>query len=434
MNRRKGILPLLSSGLFRGLGAVSQFLLAWWVSRMLFKDASGAFFLYLACHTVLSPILLMGTQFFGMRQISQFDEDDTASIRSHAWQAARLSTQAVSAASIVLLVAAVVSERFFAGTVWFDPWAGLLVPLAFGSAIHAVSLATASHLHGLKHFGQSLFYSHIAAPLLSIFVMMAVRPTSSIEVVYCHLLACSLAASGAVATWLWHFRLPAHDEIHLSRRAAWAASRDLWLINCCILIVNWFPVIIGGALVASGQVAELNIAQRAASLINFVLVIISFAFAPRLRRAWAKSDRIALKQDVARCASLLLSIGTLAFFVVFFAAEHVLRLFGPEYASGATVLRIFAAGQYFNVLTGSVNQILMMWGHERTLRTICFASATACLVLASCLGILYGAVGIALGAAIALCLQNVSAVWAVRKHFGFWVFDPRSRLAGNLAS
>lgn len=430
---RKRLLPLITSGLFRGFGAISQFLLAWWVSTMLAKDASGSFFLYLACYTVLSPVILLGTQYFGMRQISEFDEDDTDSISRHAYHAARLSLYAVSATFLVLLALALVCQQFCSEVEWVEAWSGMMVPLAFASAIGAVSHAVASHLHGLKRFGQSIFYSHICIPSVTIVTMAFLQPTQSQEVIYCHLFACIVSACIAIGTWIFYFPLPSKDSARLSYRAAWATSRDLWLIYCCSLSITWFPVIVGGAIVGTEDVAELNIGQRAANLINFVLIIITFAFAPRLRKAWAKSDLMGLRQDVSRCAAMLISVGSIVYLTIFIFAEQVLGFFGAEYVTGATILRIFATAQYFNVVTGSVNEILLMWGFEKTLRSIFFASAAACFLSATVLGMAFGAVGIACGAAIAISFHNIAAVWAVRRHLGFWAFDPRPPVAEGVS-
>ena len=46
----------------------------------------------------------------------------------------------------------------------------------------------------------------------------------------------------------------------------------------------------------------------------------------------------------------------------------MMSLFGPEFRAGGPVLTILAAGQYVNVLTGSVGYLLMMTGNERLVR------------------------------------------------------------------
>jgi len=418
---KKRLLPLLISGLFRGFGAISQFLLAWWVSSLLTKEASGSFFYYLACYTILSPLLLMGTQYFGMRRISEFEAGEKELICRHAHHAARLSVGAAGIAFFLLTPSALIAKQMFSHL----ELSQALLPLSLAATIGAISNVVASHLHGLKRFGQSIFYSHICIPTVTILAMSAVQPTHSIGVIYCHLFACIVSTCVAVITWSYYFPFPKTAYVQSNSTSAWATSRDLWLIYCCNVSINWFPIIVAGAIVGTADVADLNIGQRAANLINFVLVIITFAFAPRLRQSWAKSDLIGLRQDVSRCTALLISVGTVAFVVVCISAEHILSLFGSEYVSGANLLRVFATAQYFNVITGSVNEILLMWGFEKTLLSIFIASATVCFAGTTALGIILGPMGIAVGASIAIFFHNILAVLAVRKHLGFWAFDPR---------
>jgi hypothetical protein len=86
---------------------------------------------------------------------------------------------------------------------------------------------------------------------------------------------------------------------------------------------------------------------------------------------------------------------------------------------------IYAAGQYFNVITGSVNQILTMCNFEKALRNICMVSATTSMLLGILLTYQFGAIGVAMAASTGLIVQNVLAVLKLRIAMGIWVFDVR---------
>ena len=423
---RKKLASLASSGFFRGLGAVSQVVLAWLVTQSLPKVEAGEFFVYLASFTVLSPLLLLGTQQFAMRELSRFDVDESGERRLAAHRLTKLSAQAVGAATAVLLTLAVLADQLPKPSWLADaPLADRLSVLVGAAAVASTALMVASHFHGLRRFSISLFFSHICIPLICGLLLLWLPATDAMRAIAYHALACLLTAVLACIAWGAAFGWPRFQRQSKQLEGALRASGNLWLVNCFVLIVNWFPIIIAGAVISSEDVAELTVSQRAANLINFILIIVNFAIAPKLRRSWATRDLLTLRQDISRCSWLLVSVGTPIFVGVVVFSPAIMSAFGSEYRAAALLLCIYAGGQYFNVITGSVNQILTMWNHERELRNICAISASTAIGLSIALGLMFGVVGIAAAAVAALCLQNVLAVVAVRKLLGFWVCDLR---------
>ena len=93
--------------------------------------------------------------------------------------------------------------------------------------------------------------------------------------------------------------------------------------------------------------------------------------------------------------------------------EPILRLFGPDFVTGAPLLRLLSIGQFINVATGSVGYLLMMTGHERTLRlNITLATAVN---LWLCLWLIpkMGPFGAAIATAVPLALMNLLSAYFV---------------------
>jgi O-antigen/teichoic acid export membrane protein len=76
-------------------------------------------------------------------------------------------------------------------------------------------------------------------------------------------------------------------------------------------------------------------------------------------------------------------------------------------------------GQAVNVITGSVGYLLTMSGNERDLRFVTILSGITVVILTCTLTPLYGAIGATVATAFSLAMQNLMAVYFVKKRLGF---------------
>lgn len=428
MKSARKALPLINSTVFRGLGAVSQLVLVAWVTHHLVdKSEVGQFLFYLSCFTVISPMLLFGTQQYAMRHLSQYDLIDKDSSNDAARMLALSLRVLLWAFAFLFPLGWFLDSQSYIASRSMVPLRLILVNSVLGSGC----LVVAAHLHGFRNLASSLFFSHICVPAVAVVLFAGLAVTDAAGVIWYHGIACFISVLLAMAFWYLKFgrhvnrsSLTVNDaQVEIS------ACLDFWLLNTFILIANWAPLLLAGWIIQAEDIAELNVAQRSANLINFLLIVVSFAFAPKFRYAWSRNDVDGLRRMVSKCTRYLFLIGTLVSVAVVVASPWIMNAFGDQYRRGAMLLCIFAAGQYFNVITGTVNQVLTMCNQERTLRNICMVSALCSLVLGYILTTRMGAIGAALAVAISLTIQNVSALIAIRRKLGFWVFmdsSPRS--------
>ncbi|MEM1227483.1 MAG: polysaccharide biosynthesis C-terminal domain-containing protein [Planctomycetota bacterium] len=426
------LLPLLRTVVSRGLGAVSQLLLAWVVARGLTKDETGEFLFYLTCFTILSPLTLLGTFQYAMRELSRF-ESITDEARSVATDLVTLHSRALLIATTVLLSIGWLVDRGLGDSATYGFFAGNALRLAIGSLTAAIAVAVSGHLHGLRRLASSIFFSHIGVPAITVGLVLVFRPSTADQVISCHLVACLVMAMLAVASWCWIIAPNRVPPLSPLVRKIPRESFDFWSLNACQLVMNWSPLVIAGYFLATAEIAEVNLAQRAGNLINFLLIVVSFTFAPTFRFHHSQGDMAGLRHTVNQCSRYLIGLGSILFAAVIVGAPLIMSSFGNHYRGSATILCIYALGQYFNVITGSVNQLLTMCDHERVLRNICWGSATCSSCLALSLTPWLGPVGVALATSMALIFQNVLAVMAVRRLLGFWVFDIRTQFGTSAA-
>lgn len=419
------VLPLIQTAFSRGLGAISQVVLAWTVARTLDKSGSGEFLYYLTCFVVLSQMMLMGTHQFATRELSGFETADQDACQSAA-HLIGVHLRAILLAAGLVLPLGFLIDFGLAQRIGFGFFEGYGLILAGASIFAAGSLAIASHLHGARHFAASISFSHISVPFVTLILMMVAGANTAHQVAYCHLAATVVVLVCASLYWKRVYQQAKVQVGSLLHNRIPRASYDFWVVNASQLLMNWSPIFVAGLLLTTSELAELNIAQRAGNLINFVLIIVSFTFAPKFRLRFKNEDLIGLRSVIASCSRLLIAMGTPVAVGVIVFASPIMSLFGENYSSGAVALMIYAAGQYFNVITGSVNQILTMCNHEKALRNICLVSAATSLSLGVLFTLQFGSVGVAMAASTGLVVQNVLAVLKLKSAMGIWVFDIRS--------
>lgn len=231
-------------------------------------------------------------------------------------------------------------------------------------------------------------------------------------------LSLSLGVTSSFFYWLSMKNLNKDGEKPNSKEL-WHSARPNWVIIIMSQAVQWSaPIIIGVFLVAE-QVAFFSVAQRIALLTTFILMAVNLVVAPKFSAFHAKGDDVGIRKTALFSVRLLvLSALPIVLFMLLFP-EFLMSLFGEEFRQGALILQILVLGQAVNVVTGSVGFLLMMSGHERDMRLVTLISGFGVLISVPIFTKLFGAVGAASATAFFISLQNLLAVYFVKKRLGF---------------
>ena len=166
-------------------------------------------------------------------------------------------------------------------------------------------------------------------------------------------------------------------------------------------------------------------AGRISQLVLLFLTSANLIFAPFAADLHARGERARLDSLFKRATRWALA-GTLpAAIVLAVAAPDVLRAFGPDYAQGATPLRIMLAGQTVNVATGGVAFVLIMVGLTGLDLVDNLLAAVVLVALAVPLASADGPTGAAIASAVALAGVNALRLWQVWRKVGHPAVRPR---------
>lgn len=239
--------------------------------------------------------------------------------------------------------------------------------------------------------------------------------TANIAALY---LSLSLGLSASFFYWLAIKGLNNSGDV-VNANELWLSARPNWVITIMSQAVQWSaPIIIGVFLVAE-EVAFFSVAQRIALLTSFILMAINLVVAPKFASFEAKNDMVGMRKTALFSVRLLVLSALPIVLFMLLLPDFLMGLFGEQFKQGAVILQILVLGQAVNVITGSVGFLLMMSGNERDMRLVTMISGCGVLVSVPLFTSLYGVIGAAAATAFFISLQNLLAVYFVKKRLGF---------------
>jgi len=181
-------------------------------------------------------------------------------------------------------------------------------------------------------------------------------------------------------------------------------------------IINWSPIFFLSYFYTSTEVGLYSVAFRTAMLITFLLLVIDSISATNIATLY-KNEELKKLQVYTKTVSVNTTRFALPLVFVFVLwPEKILLLFGPEFIDAKYMLMIIVGGQFIHVLTGSVDNLLLMTGHQRELQNSMVVVTIITIILNLILVRYYGTIGAALTTAICISMRNLIAAWLVYYH------------------
>lgn len=410
--QRHTIINSVLALVIRVLGAFMAFIFNLIIAKGLGAEQSGYFFLALAVAMLLSAVARLGF-------------DNTVLRFTSANAECGYTVKAIL--NFALKYVLPVASLFALSTYYVAPWAaenifnkpGLATSLQFiAPAIIGLSVVflVAMSLQARHNLIASIPCQNIAHFMLcGAAVIVLSAESASTAALY---LSLSLGVTSCFFYWLSIKNLNDNGEEPESQ-TLWHSARPNWVIVIMGQAVQWSAPIIVGVFLVAEQVAFFSVAQRIALLTTFILMAVNLVVAPKFSAFHAKGDVVGIRKTALFSVRLLvLSALPIVLFMLFFP-EFLMGLFGEQFKQGAVILQILVLGQAVNVVTGSVGYLLQMTGRERDMRIVTLVSGFGVLISVPFFTKLFGAIGAASATAFFISLQNLLAVYFVKKRLGF---------------
>jgi O-antigen/teichoic acid export membrane protein len=314
----------------------------------------------------------------------------------------------------IALLAPWISNNLFHTTDLIQP----LRIMALGIVPTALFTIVAQMLQGLKRTKDGVAVLGVWAPAFCLVGTIMLVPTWGIQgATTAYVIAAILTI--IIAWWRWHKAMPQLSKLkgYFSTTTLLQSSVPLFWVALSQLVIMLSATLILGVWGTSADVGIYGAASRVVVLLNFLTMAVSSIAAPKFSALHQQGNMPALGALAKSSTKLLVLVATPAFAILFLLPDKVMGLFGHEFASGATVIMILAAGQLINIITGPAGNVLMMCGHERLVRNTLVFSALICVVISLVLIPLIGVLGAAIANSITVSIENLIMVTMVWRKF-----------------
>ena len=419
----------LAGGVTAGL---LGFLLVVVVTRGLGPAGAGEFFESIGVFTILTGVVQFGANTGMVRTISRLRAlDRVGEVRSViAFGLVPVLTLGAAVACALFLTAPAVA-RALHGTQADDVARYLrmlapFLPLAAGSAVA---------LSGTRGFGTMIPYvalESVGKPLLRpLAVLVAIAAgfgATGVALAW----ASPLAIQFPVAVAILYVLLGRTDEGRASSRPAgqigstltefWRFAAPRGLASVFQVSVLWLDVLLVGALRGAREAGVYAAVSRLVLVGTFAIEAVRLVIAPQLSALLAREDRQGAEELYQTATWWLMGLSWPAYILVGVFASTVLRIFGPEFASGEVPLVILTGAMLANMGTGNVTVVLLMGGKSswNLLNTV--AALTVNVTLNLVLIPRLGMSGAAIAWASSILVENAAALFQVRSLLGLRPF------------
>jgi O-antigen/teichoic acid export membrane protein len=189
-----------------------------------------------------------------------------------------------------------------------------------------------------------------------------------------------------------------------------------------LVLLNWTDVLMLGKYETERNIGVYNAAFKIGYLTLFFVMSMGSIIIADISEHFNNKNFKALHFTIKKATQItaVLTLPLAIFILVF--SEYLLGLFGAEFIEGKTALIFITIGALYNAMTGNVDQLLNMTGHQITVRNIMFAGFVINVFLNLFLIPLYGINGAALSSLIVNIIVNTIFVFIIKKKFGFYTF------------
>jgi O-antigen/teichoic acid export membrane protein len=192
----------------------------------------------------------------------------------------------------------------------------------------------------------------------------------------------------------------------------------LFLIASMQMLIVRMDIILLGAIDGREQAGIYAAASRVADLVVFALAAANAIVAPMISGFHARDDMSGLQHVMKLLAKGVLAFTVPLVILVVIYGHDILGIFGDGYQIGYAPLLILVCGQLVNALSGPVDFLMYMTGHQKQSLRILVLATVLNLMLNLVLIPFYGLVGAAIATATTTMFWNHLMRRFVRSNLG----------------
>ena len=184
-------------------------------------------------------------------------------------------------------------------------------------------------------------------------------------------------------------------------------SFPVLISNSMLLLIQWIDIIILGYFETSNTVGIYSVVMKISLFSSVILFSINSIVASEFSRLYSLDKMVDLRVLIKKSSKIIFFITIPVLILIVYFSKSILGYFGYEFIMANKTLYILVAGQFINVLCGSVGYILMMTEKQNIFKNIMIFATCVNIILNIVLIPKYGINGAAIASSISLILWNV---------------------------
>lgn len=302
---------------------------------------------------------------------------------------------------------------------------GVPVLLAFCVAVPLVALSRlfAAFLRGLRLIATGSLCDPLLAPASFVVIYFLASPQTLSDAAESYAGGAGIAALFGASACLVAFRTRGllRGPGPITMRRAVRDSLPLYGSQINGFAVGWIPILAVGALASPTEAGLYRVAAQIVTLIAFVQQAIEVAVAPVIAEHQVKGTLASIGPFARRQFALVLTLAIVPGLIVLVFGREILAIFGPEFPSATTALRIMVAGQIGAMAFGPIGSVMLTTGLERSLLVNSTIALAVLVVGAAILIPWLGVLGAAIAFAVATFLRAVFGGLVVWRRRGLYL-------------
>ncbi len=184
------------------------------------------------------------------------------------------------------------------------------------------------------------------------------------------------------------------------------SSRSLCVIGIVTAIME-IDIILINYWFGPEQTGVYSIIKKISLSISILLVAVNSVIAPKLSILFEHNKKQELINLLKKTFFILLIYAIPVTYLLISFPKEILMIFGKDFSQGSNILIIISLGQFINIITGPVGNILIMSNQEKLLRNIIVVISCLCLISYFIFIPIYGITGAAWITALRVVTQNL---------------------------
>ena len=284
----------------------------------------------------------------------------------------------------------------------------------------ALMLIISASLKGLKKIAQATIIESFFIPFFSVFCLrFLVKDNNLNQFLNYYVVIFITVLLLAVYFWKKNTKLIREKASSFSMKKILNSSIPLLWVASMLFVNSWADRIFLGIYSTPEDVGVYSIAIKVAMLVGFVLVAVNSASSAKFSEFYQSNNIKELSNYCTKSTNLMATISFPFLILLILFSDQILNIFGSDFIIGSTVLVILCFGQFINVATGSVGQILAMTNREKLLRKSILIGVISNIILNFILVPLYNINGAAIATSVSWMVSTIFAFYYVRKEFHF---------------